>query len=150
MTKTALKQCMSDVEQDRAFLFPQGMAGFRQAKSFGFIYEGKGDLACMQCLDDPAAAFIVTLWDKQRLGPPPALTDEQRRCLELEPTATPLWFLVLNPFADPEWVVANRRAPIAINEQARIGLQCILPNPALELRFHWMPQPKTTHKPKNP
>jgi len=143
MTKIATKQCMPDLEQEKVFLFPQGMAGFQQAKHFGFIYEGKGVLACMQSVDDPAAAFIVTLWDEQRLGPPPGLTAEQSQCLRLDPETHPLWFLVLNPFADPDWVVANRRAPIAINEQTRIGLQCIPPDSDLELRFPWMPQPKS-------
>ncbi len=129
-------------DEERPFLFPQGMAGFPEARHFGFLYSGRGDIACMQSVDCPEAAFLVTVWDEDRLGPPPALTPEQAACLQLAEGETPLWMLVLNPFADAEWITANLRAPLAINMETRIGVQCVQPDASLELRHPWMPQPK--------
>jgi len=123
------------------FNFPQGMAGFPEANNFGVTYSGRGDIACMQSMDHPEAAFLVTPWDEDRLGNAPSLTRDQASCLALEPNQFPFWMLVLNPFADHAWVTANLRAPVAINMEARIGVQCIQTDPGLELRYHWIPQP---------
>ena len=129
-------------ETPQLFHFPQGMIGFPDARRFAFIYHGGGDIACMQSADIPELAFLVTPWDVERLGPPPELGDEARACLHLKPNDTPLWMLVLNPFADEAWVTANLQAPLAINMSARIGLQAIRNEEGLEIRYQWMPQPK--------
>jgi len=125
-----------------AFHFPQGLAGFRDALYFAFVYEGKGDIVCLQSIDQPEAALLLTQWDTSRLGRPPQLTPDQEQCLKLAHGSEPMWMLVLNPFADKEWVTANLMAPVALNIEARLGLQNILPDPKLPLRYHWMPQPK--------
>lgn len=129
-------------EDDDPFLFPQGLAGFDEAHTYGFIYEGHGDIVCLQSIDQPEAAFLVTPWDSERLGPTPELNGEQRECLQANGDSDILWMLVLNPFADTEWVTANLRAPIAINGESRTGLQCIQQNPELDIRYRWMPQPE--------
>ncbi len=132
----------SEPESSREFVFPQGIAGFPDATRFGFIYEGVGEMVCMQSIDSPDAAFVLTPWDEKRLGPPPQLNAEQCRCLELKDASEVMWMLVLNPFADRQWVTANLKAPIALAESTRRGFQLIRPEPELELRFHWMPQPE--------
>jgi len=137
----ALKQPGQHEDEAPPFNFPQGIAGFPEAKKFGFIYNGHGDIACMQSVDHPEASLLITPWDESRLGDAPSLTQEQAVCLSLEPDQLPLWMLVLNPFADSAWVTANVRAPVAINMEARIGVQCIQTDPDLELRYHWIPQP---------
>ncbi len=123
------------------FAFPRGVAGFPQAHRFGFIYEGKGNMLCMQSLDFPEASFILTPWDKQKLGEHPTLTKEQRTCLKASEDDVISWMLVLNPFADKEWVTANLRAPVAINESRQTGMQCIFNDDTLKLRYNWMLQP---------
>ncbi len=133
----------ADAAQDaRPWHFPQGIAGFPDARDFGLIYEGRGQVACLQCIDHPEAAFLLTPWDEARLGPPPELDEAQRQCLELEEGGEALWMLVLNPFADPEWVTANLRAPIAFNPQCRLALQLLRADERLDLRHRWMPQPE--------
>jgi len=135
----------SNASEHEEFIFPQGLAGFGDAHRFGFIYEGKGDMICMQSLDIPEAAFILTPWDEQRLGAVPTLSTEQKDCLHLtndrEQKDLVMWMLVLNPFADQAWVTANMRAPIALHANAGRGVQCIRHDIRLELRYHWMPQP---------
>jgi len=137
----------SDEPMDQGeFVFPQGIAGFEVAHRFGFIYEGVGDMVCMQSLDQPEAAFILTPWDEERLGKPPTLTAEHINCLEMDGEASDaedlMWMLVLNPFADKTWVTANVRAPIALNLSAHRGVQYIRHASDLPLRFQWMEQPK--------
>jgi len=124
------------------FVFPQGIAGFPDATRFGFIYEGIGDMVCMQSIEQPDAAFVLTPWDVERLGQPPKLNVEQCKSLALKDASEVMWMLVLNPFADQEWVTANLKAPIALSESSRRGFQLIRPESEHELRFRWMPQPK--------
>jgi len=135
------------VAEQHEFIFPQGLAGFGDAHRFGFIYEGKGDMICMQSLDTPEAAFILTPWDEQRLGIKPKLNTEQMDCLHLTDDGKQddliMWMLVLNPFADQKWVTANVRAPIALHADAGRGIQCIRHDTSLELRYRWMEQPST-------
>ncbi|OIQ00637.1 MAG: flagellar assembly protein FliW [Zetaproteobacteria bacterium CG2_30_46_52] len=125
-----------------AFDFPQGIAGFSGAKSFAFIYAGSGDLLCLQSIDMPEASFILTPWNESRLGATPKLSSEQQGLLQADADSEIIWFLVLNPFADKDWVTANLRAPIAICESQQTGLQCIASDTSLELRYRWMAQPK--------
>lgn len=140
--QVARAEAHEDAVETEAFVFPQGMTGFPEDTRYGFIYEGQGDIVCMQSLDDLVASFLMTPWDEARLGAPPSLTLEQRACIQLGKDEQPLWMIVLNPFADREWVVANLRAPVAVNDTGRRGVQCIQADPELELRYRWMPQPR--------
>ena len=124
-----------------AFLFPQGVAGYPTSKHFRFADEDAGGIAVMQSLEEADIAFLTAPWDEERLGPPPALTAEQRHCLKLNSEQKPQWLLILNPFTDAEWVTANLKAPIAISHDSGLALQCVQPEPELALRYRWMPQP---------
>jgi len=126
---------------DGSYYFPQGLAGFPDDQHFALIYPGHGDYICLQSLDHVEAAFVLTPWDQHRLGLPPALSPEEIRLLKLRPGDVPIWMLVLNPFVDSEWVTANLRAPIVINEDARIALQSIRAEER-EVRFPWVRQPR--------
>lgn len=127
--------------EERVFSFPHGIIGFSEAKRFGLIYQGYGDVACLQCIDHIKPALLVTPWDTARLGPAPGcecfsgVTDNNMRATDL------LWLLVLNPHVDEGWVVANIRAPIAIDGQRAQGMQVILPDEKLPLRMKWLELP---------
>ncbi len=130
-----------EAPEAEAFHFPQGLAGFSEARYFGFIYQGHGDIVCIQGIDHPEAALLLTPWDESRLGSAPALSEDQCKCLALGDQDLPMWMLVLNPFIDKQWVTANLKAPVALNPDARRGLQYINADPDLDIRYHWMPQP---------
>jgi len=136
-----VEQPHAQENQLREFTFPRGIAGFSGATRFAFIYEGQGNLLCLQSIDQPEASFILTPWDTLRLGQPPQLSKEQLECLNQEGTQDIRWFVVLNPFADKQWVTANLKAPIVICEPEQTGLQCIRNQKQLELRYKWMKQP---------
>jgi len=141
MSQVQSKMSSETEQRTEEFSFPQGIAGFPDATRFGFIYEGRGNMVCMQSIDTPEAAFILTPWEEDRLGEAPTLSQEQRQCLNLAEESALIWMVVLNPFADAEWVTANLKAPLAINMSERLGVQCIRHEPDLDLRFHWMHQP---------
>ncbi len=141
MSQVQIKMSNETEQSAEEFNFPQGIAGFPDATRFGFIYEGRGNMVCMQSIDTPEAAFILTPWEEERLGETPELTQEQSQCLKLGEGSELIWMVVLNPFADPEWVTANLKAPLAINMSERLGVQCIRHEPGLDLRFQWMRQP---------
>jgi len=130
-----------DAQSDEAFYFPQGMAGFSEAREFGFIYQGHGDIVCIQSIDHPEAAFLITQWDEQRLGKAPILSADQCNCIQASSQEDIMWMVVLNPFIDTQWVTANLKAPVALNPKARTGIQCIRQEAQLDLRYHWMRQP---------
>jgi len=135
-----------EVEQPKVIAFPQGMVGFADTKQFVLLKAGAGDIACMQSTERPEASFLVTPWDKQRLGLEPELTLKQRECLRYSDKHRILWLLILNPFTDPGWVLANMRAPVAINVDTASGMQCVQTDPQLDLHFHWMRQPCQTQQ----
>jgi len=127
--------------------FPHGMIGFPEAKQYVVLNSGAGNIVCFQSLEQTEASFLMTPWDEKRLGtPPPALTPDQKAALNYSPTHSILWMLVLNPFADREWVLANLQAPVALNQDTGLGMQCIQADPNLKLRFRWMPQPSKAAK----
>ncbi len=130
----------------REFVFPRGIAGFPRATRFAFIYEGRGDMLCLQCINQAEACFILTPWDTNRLGTPPQLSSEQKACLNIANDEGLRWFVVLNPFADKHWVTANLKAPIVISEAERTGLQCIRNQADLDIRFPWMKQPQPVNR----
>jgi len=131
----------AEVEQDKILHFPQGMVGFPDTGAYVMLNSGSGDIICMQSVDRPEAAFLVTPWDKRRIGRQPKLTSEQQQCLQCADKSNLLWLLVLNPFTNPEWVLANLRAPVAINPDSSLGMQSVQEDPELDLHFHWMRQP---------
>jgi len=130
-----------EVEQSEIFVFPQGMVGFPDTNDFVMLNSGHGDIVCMQATDRAEAAFLLTPWDEHRLGESPKLTSDQLACLQCQDENKLLWLLVLNPFSDVKWVSANLRAPVAINLDSSLGMQCIQANPKLDLHFQWIRQP---------
>jgi len=140
-TKEHTWETIIEVEQPKVIHFSQGLAGFSDTKAFVMLGNGNGDIACMQSTERPEASFLVTPWDKQLLGSQPELTPEQSESLQYPDKHQILWLLVLNPFTDSIWVLANLRAPLAINVDTASGMQCIQADPLLDLHFHWMRQP---------
>ncbi len=122
---------------ENIFLFPGGIIGFPDAKHFALIYQGRGDVACLQCVDSYEPALLVTPWDCDRLGPLPA-RERLPETMSKKDSKDMLWLVVLNPNADARWVTANIRAPIVIDEQTGNGLQFILPDESLPVRMKWI------------
>ncbi len=133
-----------DIEADsfKPLYFPEGMIGFANAQHYVVLTSGKGDIACFQSTERAEASFLLTPWDKERLRAEPTLQPEHHEILEYQAGDHLLWLIVLNPFTDPNWVLANLQAPVVINQRNHRGMQCIQVNSELSLHYHWMPQPK--------
>ncbi|ATX82954.1 flagellar assembly factor FliW [Mariprofundus ferrinatatus] len=141
--KSELKGWKAEIEIDDAktLCFPNGMVGFPEAKKYVVLNSGRGDIVCFQSTEQTEASFLMTPWDEDRLGPTPSLSPDQKAALKYSDKHNILWLLVLNPFADKDWVLANLKAPVALNQNTGFGMQCIQANTNLELRHQWMPQP---------
>ena len=135
-----------EVDDVKPLHFPHGMVGFPEAKKYVVLNSGAGDIVCFQSTEQQEASFLMTPWDEVRLGSVPSLTPDQKGALEYSDAHNILWLLVLNPFADREWVLANLQAPVALNQDTGLGMQCIQADSRLELRYHWMPQPSKVAK----
>jgi len=135
-----------EIDEAKQLCFPHGMVGFPEAKKYVVMNSGGGDIVCFQSTEQVEASFLMTTWNEADLGPAPSLTPDQKAALEFSDTHNILWLLVLNPFADQEWVLANMQAPVALNQDTGLGMQCIQADPRLELRYHWMPQPSREAK----
>ncbi len=121
--------------------------GFPHARNYIILDPGAGSIACLQSTECVEAAFLVTPWDKTRLdNRMPDLAREQRACLQYTSGCDLQWLLVLNPFTNPDWVLANTRAPIAINLNTMLGMQAIQTDETLDMRYRWLPQPSTVQQ----
>ncbi len=133
-----------EIKDSRQLRFEHGMIGFPEAKNYVVLKSGKGNIACFQSVEQPEAAFLMTPWDEQRLGSSPTLTEEQKACLQYTEAQNIFWLLVLNPFSDAEWVFANLSAPVAINMEMELGMQCIQVEALTNFHYRWMPQARET------
>ena len=132
--------CSGDVAGDNIFLFSDGVIGFSEAKHFALLYQGRGDIACLQCVDSYEPALLVTPWDDEKLGEyPKEVFFSKVGCLLTE---NMLHLIVLNPYAIPGWVTANIRAPIIIDASSGRGEQLILPDESLPIRMKWFELPR--------
>ncbi|MFQ5355968.1 MAG: flagellar assembly protein FliW [Mariprofundaceae bacterium] len=133
-----------EVKDSRQLRFEHGMIGFPEAKNYVVLKSGNGNIVCFQSVEQPEAAFLMTPWDEHRLGSRPTLTEEQKACLQYTENQHILWLLVLNPFSDPEWVFANLCAPVAVNMEMELGMQCIQAEALTDFQYRWMPQARQT------
>ncbi|MBF0282552.1 MAG: flagellar assembly protein FliW [Zetaproteobacteria bacterium] len=129
---------MSDAE-DQLISFPFGLAGFEDAHQYAIIYLGRGNVACLQSIDRPEASLLITTWDDELAGSKPRLSADQRHALG-STEGELLWLLVLNPYADVEWITANLKAPIVINMGTRRGVQIFRSEDQIPIRTPWIKQ----------
>ncbi len=125
-------------EASERFVFPEGIAGFPHAHAFVLARIPDIPLALLQAEDAPEAALLVSFWDPARLGPVPKLSARLAQKLGGAKPQELRWLLVLNPFADPAWLCANLRAPIAVCARTRRGAQVLLADETRFLRTPWI------------
>lgn len=118
--------------------FPNGIIGFGQYKDFALLYPGKGEVACLQAIEEPNLSLLVSEWDERRLGEKPELHGEQFPKAEEEV----VWLLVLNPSGSPDWITANAKAPILVGVESRMGRQIVLESNSYSIKAPWIRKKK--------
>lgn len=114
-----------EIADDRVITFPRGLLGFQQHKRYALLQPN--DDACffwLQCLDDPALAFVVTdpnLFVKDYSVP---IRGEQMEDLRLEKLEDAQVFVIVNKVGAT--LTGNLQGPLVVNTIRRQGEQFVL------------------------
>ena len=117
---------------DRLINFPHGLFGFRECTQFGLAklpnVEGS-PLMLMQCVNQPAIAFLVAAPDALGLSLTDADRDEALGETKLGKASTQfMTILTLYDAGENYYLTANLKAPVLIDSAAKTGVQFILSN----------------------
>lgn len=114
-----------EIAPDRVINFPRGLLGFQQHKRYALLQPN--DDACffwLQCLEDPALAFVVTdpnIFIKEYSVP---IRGEQMEDLGLERLEDAQVFVIVNKVGGV--LTANLQGPLVVNTVSRTGDQFVL------------------------
>jgi len=114
-----------EIEDDRVITFPKGLLGFADQKRFCLLQPNVD--ACffwLQCLDDPALAFVVTdpnLFVKDYSVP---VRDDQLESLQLTQLEDSQVFVIVNKVGSV--LTGNLQGPLVVNTIKRVAEQFVL------------------------
>ena len=117
--------------------FAEGLVGCPAWRRFVLLEDADdpGQVALLQCLDEPSVSFLVT--DPRLIRPDyrAALGPEDRAALGLDGTVEPVLLCILHYRAETREVTANLLGPLVINPQTRRGRQVVLTEGGYSARF---------------
>ncbi len=114
-----------EIDSDRVINFPKGLLGFAEQRRYCLLQPN--DDACffwLQCLDDPALAFVITdpnLFVKDYSVP---VRDDQIESLGLDQLDDAQVFVIVNKVGTT--LTGNLQGPLVINTISRTGEQFVL------------------------
>ena len=129
-TAAAVETRFGSFETDSRWVvtISDGLPGFEKCRRFVLITSPQLEpLQCLQGLEDDKPSFLAIDPRLAQPGYPAALSEEDRRRLEVSDDTAPLLWLGLVTVRD-ETVLVNLRAPVVINPTRMIGLQVIDPD----------------------
>lgn len=113
------------VDDERIITFPRGLLGFPSHQRYALIQTSEENyFFWLQCVDQPALAFVVTdpsTFVKDYQVP---LREETQQDLEMTDLSFAQTFVICNKVG--EWLTGNLLGPIVVNAQNRIGQQVVL------------------------
>lgn len=115
--------------------FTEGLLGFKDLRQFILLDDPNDDIfAWLQSCELPSIAFPVLepeiFSHKYNIN----LNRTDLEALKLNATETPLFFNIITIPDDPTQMTANVKAPIIINQQARLARQCVLQDNNLAIK----------------
>lgn len=131
-----------EVPDESLIVFPEGVIGFKDAKRFVmFECTDDGLFKWLQSADRPDLAFVVaeasTLFPNYRV----AISEKERKLLEIERPEDGVVCLILIIPANPLDATANLLGPLIFNVEKRLGMQAVLVNPEYGTRQRLFTQP---------
>jgi flagellar assembly factor FliW len=137
------------VSEDQIITFPSGLPGFPNFRRYALVPNHlKGPFYCLQCVDNPSLAFVVTVPavlvpDYSPKNGASDLKDLQAASLnDLQILVT----LTIPP-GRPEGTTANLMSPLLINPARGLGKQVIIDKPQYS---HQYPVIQARHTPPSP
>lgn len=131
-----------EIEEDRVINFPKGLLGFADQCRYCLLQPN--DDACffwLQCLDDPALAFVITdpnLFVKDYSVP---VRDDQLESLGLSRLEDAQVFVIVNKVDSK--LTGNLQGPLVINTISRSGEQFVLAEKRWTTRHELLALPET-------
>lgn len=125
-----------EVEYDPAHVlnFPEGLIGLDQLKNFLVMPNKKqGPLFWIQCVDDPAFAFVVTDPTQFFLDYLVAPDDNERHKLGIDASGE-CFVLAIVSISEEKEITLNLSGPILYAPETNKGLQVILEDPRYDTR----------------
>ncbi|MFM9958093.1 MAG: flagellar assembly protein FliW [Phycisphaerales bacterium] len=126
-----------EIAEDRVMTFPRGLLGFQQHKRYCLLQPNDDALFFwLQCVDDPALAFVVTdpnLFVKDYSVP---IRPEQMEDLRLEKLEDAQVFVIVNKVGQS--LTGNLQGPLVVNSAIRLGDQFVLADKKWNTRHELM------------
>jgi flagellar assembly factor FliW len=125
-----------EVEYDPSHVlnFPEGLVGLDQLKNFLVMPNKKqGPLFWIQCVDDPAFAFVVTDPTNFFLDYVVVPDDNERQKLGIDANGT-CFALAIVSISEAKEITLNLSGPILYAPDTNKGLQVILEDPRYDTR----------------
>ena len=123
-----------EVSEAERIAFPEGIVGFESDTEFALLPDPEGGIFWLHSLTDPQVAFATLdpflIWADYDVSVP----DADVTALGLTTPSDAHVLVVITPREDPAEITANLRAPIVINEAARVGRQVILQDSPYPIR----------------
>jgi flagellar assembly factor FliW len=113
--------------RDDVYTFPTGLVGLRDLHDFVLLdLDEAGIFRCLQCVNDPAFAFIIVDPLLVRTDYKVKIDDAAVALLELDDLADAVVVATVVVPEEVAQMTANLRGPIVINTKKRIGTQLVL------------------------
>lgn len=113
------------LDDDRVMTFPKGLIGFPEYNRFALIQTSEENyFFWLQCVDNPALAFVVTdptTFFKDYAVP---LKGELQQDLQMDDVEHAQVFVICNKV--DEWLTGNLLGPIVVNAANRLAQQVVL------------------------
>jgi flagellar assembly factor FliW len=130
-----------EVDADRVLTFREGLLGFAAYKRYAMIQTGVDPaFYWLQCLDEPALAFIVCDPALFLADYSPALREDDSAFLQVKDSADCQYLVIVNKVDG--YLTANLLGPLAIGVTSKLGKQLVLSDRRYRTRHKLMPMPR--------
>lgn len=135
--------------------FPEGLLGFENYQKFIVVDDPRDEIfVWLQSCEEGNMAFPILEPDFFTINYQARLGKRDERILELNEGQTPQTFTIVTIPSDPTLITANLKAPILINDEKKLGIQCVLQDNKLSvnepifttLQEYFMNRKKTTKR----
>ena len=124
-----------ELKIDDVLTFPEGLLGFKDLREFVLVDDPNDDIfAWLQSCELPTVAFPVLEPEIFGHKYSISLNRNDLEALKLASLETALYFNIITIPDDPTQMTANIKAPIIINQKARVARQCVLQDNHLAIK----------------
>lgn len=125
-----------EVGIDKIITFPHGILGFEEYKRYIIIYEENSVFSFLQCVDEPALAFVILMPELVKADYQVALEPQHVQELKLDDASDGSVYGIISLPENLADMTINLQAPLVINNKERLGKQVVLTNSEYGIRHN--------------